>query len=114
MTTDFIFRVAPDVTTRHIALSARPTEPTKVSDTENADISWSTHQNPPRPSYPKELLKHRFMPYGSLAPTEKAADAMDVDEPSATASPSKKEKSSPVKHKKRKIEDGGSKNVKKA
>lgn len=39
---------------------------------------------------------------------------MDVDEPSAAASPSKKEKSSPVKHKKRKIEDGGSKKVKKA
>ncbi len=36
-------------------------------------------QNPPRFSYPKEVLKHRYIPYGSVDATAAEADAMIVD-----------------------------------
>lgn len=48
-------------------------KPTPVTDD-------SIFKIPSRPSYPKELLKHRFMPYGSL--TKDAAEEnspMDAD-----------------------------------
>jgi len=39
-----------------------------VQHAPNADGKPATIlQNPPRQSYPPELLKHRFLPYGSLA-----------------------------------------------
>lgn len=73
---------APPLPTRHIVVQARPAIPQPVpSDASNVDRSWLTHQNPPRPSYPKEMLKHRFMPAGSLVPepTSTTASANDVD-----------------------------------
>ncbi|KIP09303.1 hypothetical protein PHLGIDRAFT_86954, partial [Phlebiopsis gigantea 11061_1 CR5-6] len=61
------FYGAPDLPARHIVLSARPPKPTpELSESTNTDMSWSTQQNPPRPSYPKEMLKGRFMPAGAL------------------------------------------------
>ncbi|KAG7453088.1 uncharacterized protein BT62DRAFT_990051 [Guyanagaster necrorhizus] len=38
------------------------------------------YKNPPRPSYPKELLKHSFKPYGSSSKQPPADDAMVLDE----------------------------------
>ena len=38
------------------------------------------YKNPPRQSYPKEVLKHQFMPYGSLVnSTTNESNEMDVD-----------------------------------
>jgi len=37
------------------------------------------YKNPPRHKYPKELLKHRFMPYGSQAPDDAAVLSVDAD-----------------------------------
>ncbi|KAI0657208.1 hypothetical protein C8Q70DRAFT_1056094 [Cubamyces menziesii] len=104
---------APKPIARRLVVSARPTLPTPQSSPEASPVS---HQNPPRPKYPKELLTHRFMPIGSLAPVEDDT-AMDVDEPAHTQSakaqqvgedgerPKKKKKSgieSPTKPKKSK------------
>lgn len=36
-------------------------------------------QNPPRFSYPKEVLKHRYVPYGSVDAVAASPDAMVVD-----------------------------------
>ena len=106
--------LAPKPITRRLVVSARPTLPTPQSSPEASPV---THQNPPRPKYPKELLTHRFMPIGSLAPVEDDT-AMDVDEPAHTQSakaqkvgedgerPKKKKKSgieSPTKPKKSKV-----------
>ena len=106
-------RVAPDLPTRRLVLSARPPKPTPdLSDSTNKDMSWSTQQNPPRPAYPKEMLKGRFLPAGSLAPIPAQTDAMDVDEP-AKKPISTAQEDSGSKSKKRKME-GGSKKSKKA
>ncbi|KAJ3553067.1 hypothetical protein NM688_g3821 [Phlebia brevispora] len=113
---------APEITTRHIVLSARPELPSsELPDAENADMSWSTQQNPPRPSYPAELLKHRFMPYGSLASAQGASDAIGVEQSAkAPAEDSVKNSAdtvvaSPTKrHKRRKDEEGNPKKSKKS
>lgn len=79
-----------------------------------------TYTNPPRPSYPVEALKHRFMPVGSLVGVTSEVDAnMAVDEivEAPEPVPEKKEKkkktkkaeaedAEEVKSKKRKVEDG--------
>ncbi|KAF8643581.1 hypothetical protein AX16_008969 [Volvariella volvacea WC 439] len=77
--------VAPKPIARHIVVSARPPIPTRPTPSSNfplddLDITKQTassenshilagpsHTNPKRYSHPDELLKHRFMPYGSLA-----------------------------------------------
>ncbi|KAI0355091.1 hypothetical protein OH77DRAFT_1590047 [Trametes cingulata] len=74
---------APKPFSRRLVISARPTLPTPQSSPEASRV---LHQNPPRPTYPKELLTHRFMPLGSQAPIEDDA-AMDVDVPQATQPP---------------------------
>ena len=107
----------PKITTRHIVLSAQPSSPdVSVPEGENVDMSWSTGQNPPRPSYPKELLKHRFMPYGSLAPSKDHASSMDVDSqhdvPPLVSQQPEEEKA--VKPKRRKSEGEATKKSKKA
>ncbi|KAJ3570327.1 hypothetical protein NP233_g4478 [Leucocoprinus birnbaumii] len=56
--------LAPKPISRHLILSARPPEP---STSENVGSSTMQHKNPPRQKYPPEVLKHRFMPYGSLS-----------------------------------------------
>ncbi|KAF5374578.1 hypothetical protein D9757_010162 [Collybiopsis confluens] len=105
------FFIAPRPITRHLVLTAQPPKPSlssSPSPDKDSSISIPT-QNPPRFSYPKEMLKHRFVAFGS---TEAAAGGgadgvkegpeirrnegdgdgdkqMDVDPP---ASPVKKEK----------------------
>ena len=67
-------------------------------------MSWQTHQNPPRPSHPKELLKHRFIPFGSSVTNADKVDtsnAMDVDE-------APKDKDNVPKVKRRKLESEAS------
>jgi len=74
---------APNIPTRHLLLSAKPVLPTPDCSAESPD-SAQTYMNPVRPSYPKEFLKHRFMPYGSLAQTANGEPdgngGMDVDD----------------------------------
>jgi hypothetical protein len=41
------------------------------------------YQNPPRPSYSSDVLKHRFVPYGARAGTG-LSNAMDVDGEAST------------------------------
>ncbi|KAG1865381.1 hypothetical protein F4604DRAFT_2026459 [Suillus subluteus] len=54
--------IAPKEIARHLVVSAQPS---RASPPEHPSI---LHQNPPRPSYPKELLKHHFVPYGAKPP----------------------------------------------
>ena len=83
------FSVAPDsLPIRRIVVSARPPEPEPSMIP--GDMSWSTQQNPPRPSYPKELLKHRFLPVGAETPaSQENEERMEVDAPAHKSSPSK-------------------------
>jgi len=57
---------APKPIARHIIVSAQPQKPS-TSDSPSQNTSL---KNPPRHKYPPELLKHRFMPYGSLVSTQ--------------------------------------------
>ncbi|OSD02086.1 hypothetical protein PYCCODRAFT_1411456 [Trametes coccinea BRFM310] len=84
---------APKPITRRMVISARPTLPTPQTSPEASPAV--SHQNPPRPKYPKELLTHRFMPLGSLAPVEDDA-AMDVDVPAVSPVKSKKDSAKAV------------------
>ncbi|CDO71878.1 hypothetical protein BN946_scf184940.g25 [Trametes cinnabarina] len=79
---------APKPISRRLVISARPTLPTPQTTPEASPVV--SHQNPPRPKYPKELLTHRFIPLGSLAPVEDDA-AMDVDVSAVSPTKSKKE-----------------------
>lgn len=65
--------VAPKEIARHLVVSARPS---KASPPEHPSI---LHQNPPRPSYPKELLKHHFVPYGAKLSMNSDHASMDID-----------------------------------
>ncbi|KAG6331030.1 hypothetical protein ID866_8061 [Astraeus odoratus] len=51
--------IAPKPIARHLVVSAQPTAPTPP---EHSPI---VHQNPARPSYPRDVLKHHFVPYGA-------------------------------------------------
>ncbi|KAI0628784.1 hypothetical protein C8Q77DRAFT_1161814 [Trametes polyzona] len=82
---------APKPFARRLVISARPTLPTPESSPETFPV---LHENPPRPKYPQELLTHKFMPLGSLAPVEDDA-AMEVDAP-PSSSPAKSRKSKPA------------------
>jgi DNA-directed RNA polymerase I subunit RPA34.5 len=107
-------KLAPKPIARHIVLSAQDVLPTPNPSVPTASDSAQIYQNPPRQSYPKELLKHRFMPYGSLVGNNdvNAAQDKDVDmdgdaegkgsQPKLGASPGKKTNES--KGKKRKVE----------
>ncbi|KAI0713642.1 hypothetical protein C8Q76DRAFT_675844 [Earliella scabrosa] len=82
---------APKPFARRLVISARPSLPTPPQSP--SESSQVLHQNPPRPSCPKELLKHRFMPLGSLAPIGDSEE-MDVDPaPAAEAAATKSSKS---------------------
>ncbi|KAF8894840.1 hypothetical protein BD779DRAFT_1382818, partial [Infundibulicybe gibba] len=56
---------APKPIARHLVISAQPARAT-MGSSDNSRKMETLHQNPVRESHPKELLKHRFMPYGSL------------------------------------------------
>ncbi|KAJ3488566.1 hypothetical protein NLI96_g2757 [Meripilus lineatus] len=60
--------LAPEMKTRHMVITARPAIPTPEPSPEG-DPTTSTskvHRNPPRFTYPKEVLKHAFVPTGAL------------------------------------------------
>lgn len=65
--------IAPKEITRHLVVSAQPS---RASPPEHPSI---LHQNPPRPSYPKELLKHHFVPYGAKLSIHSDHATMDTD-----------------------------------
>jgi hypothetical protein len=62
-------------------VSAQAVRPTQNSSSESTPNSIPIFKNPPRQVYPAELLKHRFLPYGSETPDQGAVtvEAMDVD-----------------------------------
>lgn len=69
--------LAPKPISRHIVITAQPAQ---VQHVPNADGKPATVlQNPPRQSYPPELLKHRFLPYGSLAPGGSVKEDMEAE-----------------------------------
>lgn len=75
---DGTLRLGPKPITRRLVLAASPPAP----DTKNPAV---LHQNPPRHSYPIEMFKHRYTPYGSStvvpAPiTSDPASVMDINE----------------------------------
>ncbi|KAI0093816.1 hypothetical protein BDY19DRAFT_989352 [Irpex rosettiformis] len=107
-----LYPTASKIPTRHVVLSARPPSSTRDKSPESGeDMSWALRQNPPRPSYPIEMLKHRFVPFGSLGVTDvsEGGDNMNVDE-SLSSKPQKTKgtKYEEVKVKKRKVESVGS------
>lgn len=65
--------VAPKEIARHLVVSAQPS---RASPPEHPSI---LHQNPPRPSHPKELLKHHFVPCGAKPPINSDHASMDTD-----------------------------------
>ncbi|GBE82795.1 hypothetical protein SCP_0411800 [Sparassis crispa] len=70
---------APKPVTRRLIVSAKPALPTP-DPSSDSNTSSSVYKNPPRPRYPKAILKHRFMPLGSLARNADSPEAMDVDQ----------------------------------
>ena len=98
---------APKPIARHIVVTTKPAEATPGEDT--VEQEETTYKNPPRPRYPLEVLKHRFVPLGALAPTD-TPDVMDVDQPIPTIST--QEADAPPKKKRK--GDGESKKHKKA
>lgn len=99
--------IAPKPIARHIVVTAKPAEATPAETAEEQGATL--YKNPPRPRYPLEVLKHRFVPLGALAPTD-APDAMDIDQP-APAVPSQEADAPP---KKKRKGDGESKKHKKS
>ncbi|KAH9948141.1 hypothetical protein B0H21DRAFT_690642 [Amylocystis lapponica] len=93
---------APKPVARHIVVSARPALPTPEPSSEPSASGSSppVYKNPPRPRHPTELLKHRFMPMGALAPVEGAAhspDSMDLDQVEQLIGDTQDEDESPIK-----------------
>ncbi|KAF9009580.1 hypothetical protein BDQ17DRAFT_1235514 [Cyathus striatus] len=86
---------APKPITRHILVSAQTVEPTHDAE----KTGPQTYQNPPRPSYAKELLKHKFMPIGSLVGGGEVEEVMDVDFEVPPPSPKKEKKDKKEKEK---------------
>ncbi|PFH53571.1 hypothetical protein AMATHDRAFT_45438 [Amanita thiersii Skay4041] len=74
---------------RHVTILPQPATPQAVPVADSPSLTL-VHQNPPRESYPPEVLKHRFIPYGSLAP--------DPDEVLHTIKKLKKQKVESAKH----------------
>ncbi|KAG9318058.1 hypothetical protein JVU11DRAFT_122 [Chiua virens] len=88
-------RPAPKQVSRHMVISAQPSIATVP---EHQPVIY---QDPPRASYPKDVLKHAFVPYGARSEQTGSLDLlMDVDgdievtlEKSADMVPTPKEKS---------------------
>jgi len=74
--------LAPKPISRHLIVSTHlPKLPT--SEGESALPNPVVHENPQRQRYPPELLKHRFMPYGSLVNSTLGPEA---DKPTSATS----------------------------
>ena len=76
--------VAPKPFAHYLLLSAQPTQPTpcapSAGGTQTSISTGPRYKNPPRQSYPKEVLKHQFMPYGSLVNATNNNNKMDIDD----------------------------------
>ena len=72
------FLSAPKPITRHIVFSAQEVKPTPEPDVDPT----TTYKNPPRHSYPKEVLKHRFLPYGAYSKNHDEANAQEGEDTS--------------------------------
>jgi hypothetical protein len=68
---------APKPITRHIIVSAPPVVATPLP--ENGLTPDGPYQNPPRFSYPKEVLKHKFLPYGAQSSGDGIAQVIEED-----------------------------------
>ncbi|EIN07967.1 hypothetical protein PUNSTDRAFT_104136 [Punctularia strigosozonata HHB-11173 SS5] len=56
---------APKPIARHVVITSRAPIPSPV-ELPQSTTAPNIYQNPPRPSYPEEVLKHQFKPYGSV------------------------------------------------
>ena len=87
--------LAPKPIAHRLVVAAQAITPTPDISLAEADPTMQ-YKNPPRHSYPKEVLKHRFTPYGSLLnPVQDDSSPMDIDdapveESQPPPSPSKK------------------------
>ena len=69
----------------HLLVSAQLVVPTpyesssSTGGTQPSIMTGPPYKNPPRQSYPKEVLKHQFMPYGSLVNVTNNGNEMDID-----------------------------------
>ncbi|EGN96400.1 hypothetical protein SERLA73DRAFT_154727 [Serpula lacrymans var. lacrymans S7.3] len=105
----------PKPIARHIVVSAHESS---VAQTQTGPHSATISQNPPRHSYPKDVLKHCFMPYGS----RKADIQVGVSDGRSTGQEESLEKGAipsdgnlkTSKSKKRKVESETPKRTKKA
>ncbi|TFK66779.1 hypothetical protein BDN72DRAFT_799605 [Pluteus cervinus] len=92
---------APRTFARRLVVAAQPPLPSIPQPNGTSGSQLQRHKNPPRENHPDHLLKHQFMPIGSLACPAGAeviidVDAMEVDTTLITKNDSKsKVKGSP-------------------
>ncbi|CCM05761.1 uncharacterized protein FIBRA_07994 [Fibroporia radiculosa] len=84
---------APRPVARHLVITTQAASPTPVVAQDTSAPLAVAFQNPPRHSYPPELLKHRFMPSGSLVSTVDSPESVDVDQVDAMLEASQTEES---------------------
>lgn len=70
---------APKSIARHIVVTTKAELPTP-DPSSGSDAASPVYKNPPRYRYPPEVLKHRFMPMGSLVRTIGTPESMDIDQ----------------------------------
>ncbi|KAF8437559.1 hypothetical protein L210DRAFT_3546079 [Boletus edulis BED1] len=127
--------IAPKRVVHHIVISARPPTATLPAPTDIDQTQTIPYRNPPRTSYPKEMLTHAFVPYGARSTQTRSEEdvSMDVEtetqimddtmtqesyknKPTGTsdaAPSSEKKKPKSKEHKKRKVEGESPKKSKK-
>ncbi|KAI5118318.1 hypothetical protein M0805_006602 [Coniferiporia weirii] len=107
---------APKPIVHHLVLTAQPVLPTPPPSSPGAPDAVS-YKSPARYQYPKHLLKHRFLPTGtiheSLKPTE-GIESMDVDQDQPDQTSQKADVVKITSPKKKRRVDGESKKTKKA
>ena len=79
---------APKPFARHLVIAAQAVVPSPIAPSESGpDPETGKYKSVPRQRYPAELLKHRFMPYGSVGGVDESVVdpvngedlSMDVD-----------------------------------
>lgn len=114
-----LLSAAPKKVSRHIVISTRPSVATPAAP------HPIVYQDPPRPSYSKDVLKHTFVPYGARSQQTRSEDVSMVvvdkvetarDKPASNTATPAREKSAKTKEakgKKRKVEGESPKKSKK-
>ena len=78
-----LYMVASKPFAHHLLISAQAVVSTPCAppagDPQSSISTGPPYKNPPRYSYPKEVLKHQFMPYGSLANVTNNSNEMVID-----------------------------------